>query len=62
MSRAPKGYPNDWEHVRWLKFNDYCTMHEVPADIVTSDGFKDYVLNVFKASVPLNLFIQKATS
>ena len=62
LSRAPKGYPNDWEHVYWLKFNDYCTMHAVPDSVLTSDGLKDYVMKVFRASVPLNKFILKATS
>lgn len=62
LSRAPKGYPNDWEHVDLLKYNDYCTMHEVPTDILLSDKFKDYVMKVFRASVPLNRFILQATS
>jgi uncharacterized protein (DUF2461 family) len=62
LSRAPKGYPNDWEHVDLLKFNDYCTMHTVPNKVLLSDGFKDYVMKVFKASVPLNKFILQATS
>ena len=62
LSRAPKGYPNDWEHARWLKFNDYCTMHAVPDSVLAGDGLKDYVMKVFRASVPLNKFILKATS
>ena len=60
LSRAPKGYPNDWEYVDWIKYNDYCTMHEVPNDIVLSNGFKDYVMDVFKTSVPLNKFLLQA--
>ncbi len=62
LSRAPKGYPNDWEHADLLKYCDYCTMHEVPKDVVLSDGFEDYVMKVFSASVPLNKFILQATS
>ena len=61
LSRAPKGYPNDWEHADLLKYNDYCTMHEVPNKVVLGDGFKDYVMKVFSASVPLNRFILQAT-
>lgn len=61
LSRAPKGYPNDWEHSRWLKFNDYCSMHAVPDKYMAGDGLKDYVMKVFRASVPLNKFILKAT-
>lgn len=62
LSRAPKGYPNDWEHAHWLKFNDYCTMHAVPDKYMASDGLKDYVMKVFRATVPLNRFILQATS
>lgn len=60
LSRAPKGYPNDWEYADYLKYNDYCTMHEVPNDIVLSNGFKDYVMDVFKASIPFNKFLLQA--
>lgn len=62
LSRVPKGYAADWEHADLLKYNDYCTMHEVPNDIVLGDGFVDYVMKVFSASIPLNKFIQKAMS
>lgn len=60
LSRAPKGYPADWEHIDLLKYNDYCTMHEVPQEVVTGDGFADYVMKVFAASVPLNKFVLQA--
>ena len=62
LNRVPKGYPADWQYADWLKYNDYCTMHEVPNDIVLSDGFNDYVMKVFRASVPFNKFILQATS
>lgn len=60
LSRVPKGYPSDWPHADLLKYNDYCTMHSVPESLVVSGNFKDYVMDVFRASVPLNLFIQRA--
>ena len=62
LTRVPKGFPNDWPHADWLKYNDYCTMHEVPNEVVTGDGLKDYVMKVFCASVPMNKFILQATS
>lgn len=62
LSRAPKGYPNDWEHAHWLKFNDYCTMHAVPDKYMAGDGLKGYVMKVFRATVPLNRFILQTTS
>lgn len=61
LSRAPKGYPNDWQHADLLKYNDYCTMHQVPDKVVLSDGLKDYVMKVFRATMPLNRFILHAT-
>lgn len=62
LTRTPKGYPNDWAHADLLKYTDYCTMHEVPNELITTDRLVDYVLDVFKASVPLNKFILQATS
>lgn len=60
LSRAPKGYPNDWADADLLKFKDYTTMHTMPNELIFSDEMFGYVMDVFKASVPLNLFIQKA--
>ena len=62
LSRAPKGYPNEWEYIDLLKYCDYCTMHEVPHQMVTGSGFEDYIMGVFQASVPLNKFILQAIS
>lgn len=62
LSRVPKGYPADWEHAAWLKYCDYCTMHDVPAKVLTGDGLKAYVMKVFRASVPFNRFILLATT
>lgn len=62
LSRAPKGYPNDWKYVDFLKYNDYCSAHTIPSKVITSDGLKDYVMKVFRATVPLNKFILRATS
>ncbi|MBR1517002.1 MAG: DUF2461 domain-containing protein [Bacteroidales bacterium] len=60
LSRVPKGYPADWPDGDLLKYKDYCTMHTVPARYLDSDDFFDYIIDVFRASVPLNKFIQKA--
>lgn len=62
LSRAPKGYPNDWEHADLLKYNDYCSAHTIPAKVITSDGLKDYVMKAFRATLPLNKFILRAES
>lgn len=62
LSRAPKGYPNDWEHADLLKYNDYCSTHTIPPDIVLSNNLKDYVMKAFRATIPLNKFILTATN
>lgn len=60
LSRAPKGYPNDWEGVEWLKYKDYCTMYALKKADVTGPRFFDQIMEVFRASIPLNRFIQRA--
>ena len=62
LSRAPKGYPNDWPHADLLKYNDYCSAHTIPSDIITSDALKDHILRAFRATIPLNRFILTATT
>ncbi len=62
LSRVPKGYPADWKYADLLKYSDYCTMHEVENSVVLSDKFKERLVEIFKASIPLNLFIQRAMS
>lgn len=60
LTRAPKGYPNDWEGVDWLKYKDYCTMASLPQKEIEKDNLVDSVIKIFEASVPLNRFIQRA--
>lgn len=60
LSRVPKGYPADWEHADLLKYKDYCTTHTLPEDAVTSPDLSDRVVEIWRASLPLNRFIQRA--
>ena len=62
LTRAPKGYPNDWPHADMLKYNDYCSAHTIPAEVITSPTLKDYTLRAFRATLPLNQFILRATA
>ena len=62
LTRAPKGYPNDWSHADLLKYNDYCSAHTIPADVITSPTLKGYILRAFRATLPLNQFILRATA
>lgn len=60
LSRVPKGFPADWPDADLLKYKDYCTSYAMPGKYICSDELLDRVLEVFRASVPLNLFIQRA--
>ena len=60
LQRVPKGYPSDWEHAEWLKYKDYCTSHTMPPRMAGSDRLLEEVLKVWRASVPLNKFVQRA--
>ena len=60
LQRVPKGYPADWEYADLLKYKDYCTSYTLPDRLIDSDRLSQEVLNVWRASVPLNLFLQRA--
>ncbi|MBR1766721.1 MAG: DUF2461 domain-containing protein [Bacteroidales bacterium] len=60
LSRVPKGYPADWEYADLLKYKDYCTSHTMPDRMLGSPRLFDEVLRVWRASLPLNRFIQRA--
>lgn len=61
LSRVPKGYPADWEYADLLKYTDYTVNHNVDPAKVTAPDFKDYIVKVFRAAIPLNRFIARAT-
>ena len=60
LQRVPKGFPTDWEHADLLKYKDYCTSYTMPDRMITSPRLFDEVLKVWRASVPLNRFVQRA--
>ena len=60
LTRVPKGFPADWPDADLLKYKDYCTSYAMPSKYIASDELLDRVVEVFRASVPLNLFIQRA--
>ena len=59
LSRPPKGYPADWPDIDLLKYRDYCSMHSIPKHLIGSDRFFDYIVKAFKATTPLNRFIER---
>lgn len=60
LSRVPKGFPADWPDADLLKYKDYTTSYTMPDKYITSNEMLERVVEVFRASVPLNLFIQRA--
>ena len=60
LKTAPKGYPRDWPHIDWLNHRHWCSMHEVPLTLANRKDLTDYTLECFRASLPLNRFIQRA--
>lgn len=62
LTRPPKGYPADWPDIELLKYRDYCTMYSMPPELIFTDRFFDEVVSVWRASVALNKFIERAIS
>ena len=60
LQRVPKGYPADWEHADLLKYKDYTTSHTMPDKYLEGGKLFDEVVKVWRASVPLNRFVQRA--
>ncbi len=60
LQRVPTGYPNDWEYADLLKYKDYCTSYTMPDKLIDSPRLFDEVIKVWKASLPLNRFLQRA--
>ena len=60
LTRVPKGYPADWEHADLLKYKDYCTTHTLAEGAIADEALSDMVLEIWRASLPLNRFLQRA--
>ena len=60
LQRVPKGYPADWQNSDLLKYKDYTTSYTMPDKFIGSDKLFDEVVKVWRASVPLNRFVQRA--
>ena len=60
LSRPPKGYSADWPDIDLLKYHDYATVHNIPREMILSDQLFDEVIKVWRATLPLNKFLQRA--
>ncbi len=53
LKKAPKGFPNDWEHVEYLKMKDYCCWQTVDNDYFEGDAWLEPTMRVFKTAKPM---------
>ncbi len=60
LKRPPIGFPADFHDIELLKNKDFIMVHEISDDIVFSDDFLSYTVNVFKALKPFNDFLNRS--
>jgi len=60
LKRPPKGFDADFEGVDYLKHKDFIVAHNIGNDIVLSENFDDYAVEVFKTMKTLNDFLNRA--
>ncbi|MDR0971123.1 MAG: DUF2461 domain-containing protein [Bacteroidales bacterium] len=60
LKKAPKGYPNNWEYIEYLKNKHFTPSIYFPAQKAMEKNFKDYVLEVFHSLKDINAFFYKA--
>ena len=57
LKQPPKGFPKDFEGIDLLKYRHYVSSCEFSDITATTDGFKKYVMDIFRTTYPLNKFI-----
>jgi len=62
LKTSPRNYPKDHKHIELLRYNNLTAQATLTEEIVVSDGFVDYVEEVYVALKPLNNFFEKAIS
>ena len=62
LTRPPQGFPADYPDIDLLKYKNYVVGHTIPDEVVTSDGLKKHLLDVYAALYPFNSFIYRALS
>jgi uncharacterized protein (TIGR02453 family) len=60
LSRPPVGFPKDFEGIEVLKQKSYTVIQTTAAREITSAGFGDHVISVFKAMSPFVAFLNRA--
>lgn len=59
LTKAPVGYPKDFEHIYWLRMKHFVAMHTISDEIVISADFSTYVANCFKILFPFNHYFNE---
>lgn len=52
LKTVPKGFPRDYEFVKYLRMKDYCCWHAVPDDFFDGDGWLKEIVDIFKTAKP----------
>lgn len=60
VKTTPRGYKKDHPHIDLLRHKDFLMDVQVDDKTLTSEGFVDHALSVFKQMVPLNNYLNKA--
>jgi len=62
LKNAPKDFPKDFADIDLLKFKNYTIIYPLKDEQVMQADFYQYALDVFKAMLPLNSFMNNAIS
>jgi uncharacterized protein (TIGR02453 family) len=60
MKKAPKEFPADFKDINLLKYRSLTMVHNMSNAQVEDEGYPDYIVEVFRAMLPLNAFITRA--
>ncbi|WP_210519501.1 DUF2461 domain-containing protein [Hymenobacter terricola] len=62
LKKSPAAYSVDHPEIELLKHKSFTATHQMPdADVLSHEGFREYVLEVFRAMVPFCQFLRGAT-
>ena len=53
LKKAPKDFPSDYEHLRYLKMKDYCAWHVVPDDFFDGEAWPKEMVKILKTGKPM---------
>jgi len=60
LSRVPKDFPKDFEGAEFLKYKSFTMIYPVTQKLLQSEELNKTTIEIFKAMLPLNNFLNKA--